>query len=264
MRWQDNFVGALLLRQQTFSALRERSDVFLQGFIVLFVAAIVAGAFSSLLVPIQTLAPVATKEQVLAEANSVFESRFNGPPSIRAQVQPYVGEIASMIYELETLSPRAGEGARPIAAVINYVGAVLAVPFSWAWIGWTLFAGLLIHFTSRLLGGRAGMAQMLGLTSLAAAPQIFTALTGLLALFGVLSQINLFSGLNSLLGFALAIWSAVVYIKATSVAQGFSYARAIGAIALGFGLLLGLFFLALVLFGLVVAVLVVPLAGQIQ
>lgn len=256
MSFSDLFVGALTLNSRTYALLRERSDVFFRGFLVLVFAGLVVGACASLPGAIRDIRPLTSKEQVLAEANQIFDNSFPGPNAMREQVRPYVTEIASMVFELESLPPRAGEGARPVAAVLDYVGSILATPFSWAWTGWLLFAGLLFQFASRLLGGRASMGQMLGLTALAAAPQVFTALTSLLALIAMATGVGVLGGLNTLLGFLIAVWSAVVYIKATAVAQNFSTGRAVGAILIGYGILIGMFLLALIVFALVVAGLV--------
>ncbi len=240
MNWQTNFVGALMLKHDTFVELRERSDVFLRGFVVLLFAALVAGAFASLSNAIGTVTPLVTKDQVLAQANAIFESADFGPPEIKTQIQPYVTEIASMMYELENLPPRAGESVRPVVAFLNFVGGTLATPFRWEWIGWTLFAGLLFQFSARLLGGQASMAQMLGLTTLAVAPQIFSSVTSLLTLIGTVSGVGLLASASGVVGFGIAVWSAAVYVKATSVAQNFSMGRAVGAIALGGGILAGM------------------------
>src|SRR5581483_10142041 len=177
MRWQDNFIGTLTFKHATFVGLREHSNVFQRGFQVLLATALIVGLVASLSGAIRRVTPLATEAQVLEQARQRFESSYNGPPEIGAQIEPYVTEIAGMIYDLIHLPPRGGDSLRPVAAVLSYIGGVISMPFSWEFAGWLLVSGLLFHFSSRLLGGRASMSQMLGLTSLAAAPQIFTALT---------------------------------------------------------------------------------------
>lgn len=250
MNFTSLFIGALTLKHQTFVALRERSDVFWRGFLVLLVAALVAGVFGSLAGAFGKVAPQVSKEQVLAQANQIYDNSYTGPPELKEQFRPYATESASMIYELGLLPPRAGEGARPISAILDYAGNLLATPFSGGWTGWLLLAGLLFQFSARLLGGRASMAQMLGLTSLAAAPHIFAAVTALLDVVGALS------GINSLLSFVIGVWSAVIYVKATAVAQNFSIGRALGAIAIGLLIFVGVLIVGAFLVGLVVGALV--------
>ncbi|TAH52146.1 MAG: hypothetical protein EYC68_07555 [Chloroflexota bacterium] len=254
MNFQENFVGALTLNQKTMVALRERSDVFLRGFLVLLFAALVAGLFASLGGAIREVAPPRDREQVIEQIVDNFLFNFRSTPEARDLMEAYIREGVSMVLEISALPPRAGEIARPVRAITTYVGNVLATPFQWGWAGWLLFAGLLFQFSSRLLGGRASMAQMLGLTSLAAAPQIFTSLTSLLALIGTMGGVGWFGSVNALLTFLIAVWSAVIYVKATSVAQNFSIGHAIGAIALGIGILIGIALVFSILFGILIVV----------
>jgi hypothetical protein len=240
MNVADLLVGALTLKTQVFTALRERSDVFYRGFLVLLLAALVAGAFGALGKAIGDVRPLATKAQLEQVALDQFNSRFNGSQATRAQIEPYVIEIADMIYDVRALPPQAGEAARPVGAVLDYVGNLLATPFTTMFVGTLLFAGLLFQLTSRWLGGQASMAQMLGLTALAAAPHLFTAVVNLLNLLASAGGIGIFAGLASVIAAVLSIWSAAIYVKATAVAQQFSIWRALGAIALGVGILVAI------------------------
>jgi hypothetical protein len=263
MNVRENFFGALTLRNETFVTLRGKSDVFLRGFLVLFVAGLIAGAFAALDTAIRDFLPPPTQQQVIDSALDSFRSSYRGSPEMAPLIEGYVREGASMVYELLSLEPRAGQTARPIGTILTAVGSMLALPFSWAWAGWLLFAGLLIHFTSRLLGGRAGIAQMLGLTALAAAPQVFLAVNSLLGFLVATTGVPL-GWLTSLLGFVVAVWAAVIYIKATAVAQDFSMARALGAIALGYVLLFVVFLMLLVVFVAAIVILAAPVASTVQ
>lgn len=249
MRWQDTFLGALTFRHATFAALRERSDVFARGFLVLAIAALIAGLASAIPPALERFGPTMTREQVLQQAQSSFDQSYNGPAATRAQVEPYVTEIAGMVYDLIALPPQGGDLARPVAAALTYARGVLENPFRWEFVGWLLFAGLVFHMASRALGGRASMAQMLGLTALAAAPGAFRVIPSLISLVVTLTSAPLIGALGGLLGFALTLWSAAVYVKATAVAQGFSLGRTIGALALGCGFML----VAAIVVGFVVA-----------
>lgn len=263
MTLYNTLIGALLLRQQTFLTLRERSDVFLRGFLVLLVVGIAVGFAVGLEGVSRKAVPSVSKAQVLEQIESRLNTGPQMPPALRALIESYVTESVSMVYEIIALTPRGGEFARPIASFLVLVGTTVAVPFSWPWAGWLLFAGLVFHLTSRWLGGRAGIAQMLGLTVLAAAPQIFLVVSSLFTILQTLLGVPL-GFLVSLIGFIVAVWSAVLYIKATGVAQGFSWLRALGAIALGYVLMIGSVILLVVMFGLVVSLFAVPLAGTIR
>lgn len=251
MNFQDLFVGALTVNSKMFDALRERSDVFWRGFMVLLFAGLFAGVFGALPGAISEIAPQATKEQVIQIARAQFESNYRGPAQDKATYEEYVDDIASAVYDVIHLPPRAGEGARPVAAVLGYIGNVLATPFSSRWIEWILFMGLLFHFTARLLGGRASMAQMLGLTALATAPQIFFSLVSVLMLVQNATATPLIGVLVGALGFVISLWTAVIYVKGTAVAQKFTVWRAIGTIVLGYVLLIG----AIIVFSILVALL---------
>lgn len=263
MKLADLFVGALTLRTDTFVTLRGQSDVFQRGFTVLFLVALVVGLFASLNTLIEPLSPPLSRDQVIEQARqtgglSIYNARYYGPEEFRAQYEAYASEIAAMFYDLQTAQPNTGPAAPWLEAILGYIGQVLALPWSWSFAGILLFQGLLFHLTARWLGGRAGMAQMLGLTSLASAPMLFSSVTSLFTLLATLGGIGLLGGLTGLLGFIITIWSGVVYVKAMAVAQQFSIARAIGAIVLGILLLLGLAILAVILVGVLFVLALAP------
>lgn len=246
------YTGALLFKTDVFTALRERSDVFLRGFLVLLVAALIAGAFASLTGVAGDLGPRMSKEQVQQIALDGFNRSYNGPPDQRAVIEPYVTEIASMVFDLTALPPRAGQDVRPVVALVNWLGRTLATPFGFGFVGWTLLMGLLVQLTSHWLGGRGSIAEMLGLTALAAAPQAFNAIPNLLTFLSEITNIGALTLPNGLLGLLIGVWSLLIYVRATSVAQQISTGRAVGAIAVAaailFVALAALLFIAIGLF----------------
>lgn len=259
MTLQDTFTGALLFKTSMLTALRERSDVFWRGFLVLLVAALIAGAVGSLRGAFGELGSTVSEEQVIQTALASFESSYNGPPDLKPVMQSMVREVAGMVYELLSLPPRAGEGARPIIAILHWLGETLAAPFSFAFIGWTLFAGLVFQLTSSWFGGRAHLAQMLGLTALAAAPQALTAIPNLLTLLAEMTNASALTLANGLLGLLIGAWSLLIYVKATSVAQQFSIGKAVGAIVVGLLIMIAV----LIVLTIVVAIAVGVLIGAI-
>lgn len=259
MTLQDTFIGALLLRTPIFTALRERSDVFWRGFLVLLVAALIAGAIGSLRGAFGELGSSVSEEEVIQTALTSFESSYNGPPDLKPVMENIVREFAGMIYELVSLPPRAGEGARAVIAILRWIGETLAAPFSFAFMGWTLLAGLVIQLTSSWFGGRAHLAQMLGLTALAAAPQALTAIPNLLTLLAEMTNASALTLANGLLGLLIGVWSLLIYVKATSVAQQFSIGKAIGAIVVGLFIMIAV----LIVLTIVVAIAVGVLIGAI-
>lgn len=239
MKLQELFVGALMLRTETFVQLRERSDTFLRGFMVLFVTALVVGAFAATQSSAeQWTAP--SKEAVLAEIKSGMESSGSIPPEVLPLAENYAFNVASMIYEISQLPPQGGAWAKPFANVSNWVGTLLSWSFSWGYAGWMLFGGLLFGSAAIALGGRGDLNKMLGLTCLAAAPQILNAIPALLGVIATLTGFAALTGLNGIFGFVIAIWSAVIYVKATAIANSISIGRAVAAIALGYVVLAGI------------------------
>src|SRR4051812_28964821 len=151
MSFQDIFVGALTLNSQMFATLRERSDVFWRGFLVLLFSAMVAGAFAALGAAIADVRPLVTEQEVIQRARDGFERSYSGPAALQPMIEQYVVEGTSMVYEIGQLPPRAGEGARPIVAILDWIGTVLATPFSMDWMGRVLLGGLLFQLSARIL-----------------------------------------------------------------------------------------------------------------
>jgi hypothetical protein len=237
MNLREMFIGALTLRTETFVQLRERSDTFFRGFWVLFVAGVIAAVFGATQTLALKLVPPPPKEVII---NSVQLALGNNPwiPSgMQSTVQSYAVNSASLAYELSQLPPQVGASAIPLANALDWLGTVISTPFDLSYIGWTLLGGLIIGGVAASLGGKNDLNKMLGLTALAAAPQAFNAIPAFLATLATLTGITALTSLNGLMALAFALWSAVIYVKATAVAQQFTIGRAIGSIALGVGAL---------------------------
>ena len=92
MNWQSNFVGALTLNHQIYAALRERSDVFLRGFLVLLFAALVAGAFQPQRDRGEFLPPP-SKEEITQQVLDNFRSRYRGSEQSQPLLNPTSGKV---------------------------------------------------------------------------------------------------------------------------------------------------------------------------
>jgi hypothetical protein len=108
---------------------------------------------------------------------------------------------------------------RGITGFFQTLGEWLTRAFA-AMAGWLFYGALVLIFVN-LLGGTAKLPDFYGMVALYAVP-------GLLAL---LQPIPCVGGLLVLIG---AIWSIVVYIKATSVSTGLDGGRAIIAVVAPF------------------------------
>lgn len=256
-----SIIGALTFRRETFTALRERSDVFYRGFLVILVMGLLVGAFAAGERALTRVFVPADEEKIVNNALAQFERSFSGPANLGLDIESYIREGISIGVEIANLPPRAGANMQPLVAALEWLGATLATPISFGFIGWTLLAGVVIHLTSRWFGGKAGIAQMLGLTSLAAAPQFITAIAGLLTLIGIATGVGAFSGLNGLLNLIMVIWSAAIYVFATSIAQQFSVGRSIGAVVVGFALIFTVIIALVMLIAFTIAALIAVLAS---
>ncbi len=256
--------GALALRTDTFKTLRERSDVFYRGFLVVLVVGVLAGAFAAGGALVTRVLRPPNVNRVTQEALRGFENSYTGPPELKPVIASYIQESVAMAIEIDRLQPQAGAYARPIARLLRWLGETLAMPLGGGFLGLLLLGGLLVHLSSRWLGGRAGMAQMLGLGALGFAPQLLDPISSLLTLAGNLSGVGAFGPVRSLIGLVALVWGVVIYVKATAIAQQFSYLRAIGAIIIAVVLAALLLVLIAVIVGLIVGGLIASLLAIVR
>ncbi len=228
------FRGALTLRDETFRSLREYSDVFLRGVLVVLIVGLVAGAFEA---AANVLNNATGSENPAAVSQAVIQSVDQSgtmPAAYRSMIEDYVREGVSMVIEIGNLPPQAGDFFRPVARFLEWLGQTISTPFSLGYLGWMLLAGLLVHLTSYWLGGRGTMAQMLGLSALAFAPKILNPLSTILVWLESATGSGAFGSLNFVVGWVLFFWGIAIFVKATCVAQGLSIGRALLAAILAF------------------------------
>jgi hypothetical protein len=253
--------GALTLRTDTFKVLRERSDVFYRGFLLVFLVGLLAGAFTAGEVLTTNVLRPPNEKLVTQEVLRGFENSYNGAPEARSTIEPYLTEFVAMGFELSQLPPNSGSAFRPFAQLLRWLGESTSVPFGGSFLGFLLIAGLFVHLTSRWLGGRAGIAQMLGLSALGLAPHLLDPISSLIRLAGNLSGSGAFGPVESLIGLVVFVWGAVIYVKATAVAQEFTYGRALGAILIALALTAFLAVIIAILMGGLVAGLIAALVA---
>ncbi len=137
-----------------------------------------------------------------------------------------------MAFEIANLRPQAGAWARPIADAVRWLGGTIAFPFG-NYLSSLLLIGLLVHLAARWLGGRAGIAQLLGVTALSAAPELFLSpLQSLISMGAAMAGAPGLTSINGLLRFISFLWGLAIYIKAAALTEEFTIGRAIGAVAL--------------------------------
>jgi len=225
--------GALTLDTETFTAFRARGAVFFRGFLLIVALALIVGLPTLVIDTVHGLRGDTATE--IADATAGFEQGLaqaipfmQGIPSdVREQILAQVrqsfqlgAQIGSEIAQLPTILPR------PLSAVLEAVGKWLSTPFGGAgfplaaatlgaWLGY----GIWVMLAARLLGGRAGLAEFFGVTSLFAVPHL----------------LNIFDRapfVGGVIGFIAFLWGAIIYVKATAVSQKLSIERAILAVLL--------------------------------
>jgi hypothetical protein len=221
---------SLLLRTSSFATIREREDVFQRGLLLLVSVSLVVGAVSSatgLVSDVRAPSPADALDQAragFAQAMEQAKATTDIPPEVQRQIEEYFEDGMLMAGEIAELPVRL---TQPAVHILKAVGRLLSSPFSWLG-GWMLYT-LLVSIAAHLMGGRASVQEMLGLTALHAAPYLFGIVPPLLGLIPVAGPtLALFVG--GLLGVATWIWSGVIYVAATAVASRFDWSRGLLAV----------------------------------
>lgn len=204
----ETLLQALRLEDKVFVELRDSPDGFRQGLTFIVTLALVVGlivAAAGFVVEVST-DPTAEVEQAMSEVEEAFEqmSGMFGDDEQTQQMLENIKAGMSMGTELVRVVEETTPAPMSIALLFQAIGRWLSRPFSWIalWLLW----GILTLLFARLMGGTATIQQMLAATSLAAAPHILEAL----------SWVPCAGPLVAILAF---LWGAVIYIKATAVAN---------------------------------------------
>jgi hypothetical protein len=206
----------VILDDAAYEEWRERPNVFLRGILLIIVISLVAGliAFGVNLVNQVKPVDVAGIQEGIDqwfEMQSQFFPLFQDP-EVKEMVDDMVRVIVPMVRDLAQIEAPLPRG---IVGFFNAFGGWLSRAL--AAIGGWLFYGALVLITANLLGGTAKLPEFLGTVAVYVVP----------GLLGVLSPLPCIGGLLTLVG---AIWSIVVYIKATSVVAKLDGGRAILAV----------------------------------
>jgi hypothetical protein len=222
--------SSLLLRTASLVALRDRPDIFQRGLLFLVVVSLVVGLASSatgLVRELQAPSPGSALEQVRADFRQSMEQAqgtMDIPPEVEKQIEAFFKaglSIALAVAELPVRIPQ------PTGHILEAIGRFLSTPFDW--LGAWMFYTLLVAIAAHLMGGKASVQQMLGLTALHAAPHLLDIIPPLLGLIPVAGPtLEVFIG--AVVGVGTWIWSTLIYIAATAVASEFDWARGLLAV----------------------------------
>jgi hypothetical protein len=210
----------LILDDGAYQEWQERPNLFLRGIVLIIIITLVAGllVFAVNLVnrarPVDEASIREGMKQWTEMQNQWFP--FYGDPEVQELMEGMLDVMVPMVTELAQVRSPLPKG---ITGFFQTLGEWLTRAFA-AMAGWLFYGALVLIFVN-LLGGTAKLPDFLGMVALYAVP-------GLLALFRPIPCIG---GLLALVG---AIWSIVVYIKATSVSTGLDGGRAIVAVVAPF------------------------------
>jgi hypothetical protein len=210
----------MILDDSAYAEWQERPNLFLRGIVLIVIVTLVAGllVFAVNLVnraqPVDEASIREGMEQWTEMQSQWFP--FYGDPEVQEIMEGVMDVLVPMVTEISQVRSPLPRG---IAGFFQTLGEWLTRAFA-AMAGWLLYGALVLVFVN-LLGGTARLPDFYGMVALYVVP-------GLLAL---LRPIPCIGGLLVLIG---AIWSIVVYIKATSVSTGLDGGRAIVAVVAPF------------------------------
>jgi hypothetical protein len=226
-RYAGLVIGALFLRTQAYEEMREARSPVLTGLVII----VVVGVIVALVALVGTALEWASTPNLAAIQEVVYEGITQMPwYEETLRVMPGYDETFRQYYDLGWNLARTFGANSPGSALGNVVLTPLGLIVAW------LVYGLLAHVVARLLKGEGNLAQTLGCTALAVAPQVLKVaeLVPYVALGGVIGT-----------------WTLICRYLALKQAHSFSWGRAFWATVLP---LLILWVVGLILVGLGVLV----------
>jgi hypothetical protein len=207
-RYAGLVAGALFLRTQAYEDMREARSPVLTGLIVI----VVVGVIVALAALVGTALEWASSPSLAAIQEVVYDGITQMPwYEETLDMVPGYDEIFRQYYDLGWTLGRAFGAASPGSALGNLVLTPLGLIVAW------LVYGLLAHLFVRLLKGEGNLAQTLGCTALAVAPQI-------LKLAELVPYVTL--------GGVVGTWTLICRYVALKQAHRFSWGRAFWATVL--------------------------------
>jgi hypothetical protein len=221
----------VILDDAAYEEWRERPNLFLRGLVLILVISLVAGLVSYAVNLVNQVRPVDVddiEEQIMESFE--LQSQWNPAwqdPETRQMVEDMIDVVVPMVTDLVRIESPLPQGIVGFfSATTGWLSRALTA------IGGFLFYGALVLIFVNLLGGSAKLGDFYGMAALYVIP-------------GLLTLLSPIPCLGALLWFIGAIWSIVVYIKATAVAAELDGGRAVLVVVAPF--------FALILLGVVVS-----------
>jgi hypothetical protein len=216
----NTVVRTMILDDGAYQEWRERSNLFLRGIVLIIIITLVAGLLAFAVNLVDRAKPV--DESSIRDGMRQWTEMqsqwlpFYGDPEVQDMMEGMMDVMVPMVTEITQIRSPLPKG---ITGFFQTLGEWLSRAF--AAIGGWLFYGALVLIFVNLLGGTAKLPDFYGMVALYAVP-------------GLLALLNPIPCLGPILALVGAIWSIVVYIKATSVASGLDGGRAIVAVVAPF------------------------------
>lgn len=235
----------VILDDAAYQEWREWPNLFLRGIILIIVVTLIAGLIGLAVNFVERVTPV-NAEDIRQQIDEVMEMQYRFNPGMQ-NLDPMAQSMMDQIFDL--IVPMITDVTAVEAPLPRGIGGFFEAVGAWltrslvALGGW-LFYGTLVLIAVNLLGGTAKLPDFLGTVSLYVIPGLLALLTplhGCLAIFAVIG----------------AIWSIVVYIKATAVASGLDGGRAVLAV-IAPAVVLWLLGMVVLVFGIVWLSVVIP------
>jgi len=212
---------ALLFKHTAYTQHVARADALKRGLILLVLVTLLGGVISLIINVVDDLQPMNLEAQ-RRKTEQAFQGFFRSwepyldlppdfdPDAILALLRPGM-ETGFRIAQLPTRLPR------PVGTLLESLGGFLSLPFGRlaGWLGYAIWVLLI----AKLLGGRATVAQMLGVTLLYVVPHF-------------LDFLGFVPCLGPVLWVVATVWGIAIYVKAVAVANDFGIERAIAATAI--------------------------------
>ncbi|OQA45684.1 MAG: Yip1 domain protein [Chloroflexi bacterium ADurb.Bin325] len=231
--WFSRLWDAARLHTPAYAGLAGRQDAFFQGFLIVLLVSLLAGApgfVGDVMAALQRPSADETAERSIALREMLGAA---GPWMARlglstAAWTAAVDEVADAFdmglqvsQEIDQLPTRL---PRPVGRILEAFGGWLSAPFSVArlplavaslgvWLGY----GVWVMLAARLLGGRGSLSGFFGATALYAVPH-------------ALDLLRWLPFIGGLIGVIAYIWGVIVYIKATQASHDLSFERALIAV----------------------------------
>jgi hypothetical protein len=231
--WLSTLWHASLLQGEALGSIRDRGDVFFQGFLVIVVVSLLVGLPAFAQGVVNAARPAVTEAQFEAATSELdlalrqVAPLLGGlPTATRQGLDEIAGVAKTWIGAGVEISNLPAVLPRPLGALLQAFGAWLSLPFTRGgfplgavslgiWLGY----GLWVMLLAKLLGGRGTLAGFFGTSAVYAVPH-------------VLSFFAWIPCLGALLSLIAFLWGIVIYVKATAISHRLTVGRSLLAVFL--------------------------------